>query len=295
MNESNKHLSTPMGIHRLLREPYDDREVFTSVTDMVEYCKNGARYNGQKISCVIDNNINGGEYDSYVLNFNVVNNFPILDLPTGELYSKEITINGSTNRYVLIYNYNPIATNSGIMIDIGNGRKIIQGIQIGTKYEKYLTTSFDPFMFSLLDIAGIFKNNIDDNFEFVLIRNNTTSSITTNTYIKQSYNPVDDYNYIYTRTRNITENEDNNYRLTRLLYLAGYQGQTTNPDLKILPGLIEAKYYVDINNTTLASCYLFPNKGGTVNTGENKIITSLYIKADEYLAAADMLRGSKYG
>ena len=45
-----EYLSTPLGIHRVRRSPYDDTEIFNSVNELVEYCKSGLAYKGQKVS-----------------------------------------------------------------------------------------------------------------------------------------------------------------------------------------------------------------------------------------------------
>ena len=64
MNESKYHVSTPIGIHRLKKEPFDDREIFSNISDLIDYCKHGASYNGQKVLCIFNQNDN-----EYLLNF----------------------------------------------------------------------------------------------------------------------------------------------------------------------------------------------------------------------------------
>ena len=88
MNESSKHLSTPMGIHRLLKEPYDDREVFTSIDNLKEYCRNGACYDGQRVACIIGTPNKGG----YIQDFVIYNKMAIAKFNNGEI----ITYNDPT-------------------------------------------------------------------------------------------------------------------------------------------------------------------------------------------------------
>lgn len=96
MNNSKLHISTPMGIHRVMKEPYDDREIFESIDDLMNYCWNGARYNGQKISCIMGSE---GSNGYYIQNFTINNDFPIADFPNGEIVIKYF----SNVPYIMIY------------------------------------------------------------------------------------------------------------------------------------------------------------------------------------------------
>ena len=42
-------LDTAMSYHRLKRAPLDDMEVFNDLLSLMNYCKNGARYDGQRV------------------------------------------------------------------------------------------------------------------------------------------------------------------------------------------------------------------------------------------------------
>lgn len=72
------YLDTPIGIHRLIRAPYDDREIFESVEDLLEYCESGAYYTGQKVAVI---------FDTYVQNYTLfkINDraYPLVELPPG--------------------------------------------------------------------------------------------------------------------------------------------------------------------------------------------------------------------
>ena len=135
MNEIEKHLSTPMGIHRLLREPYDDREIFTSMKDLNKYCKSGARYDGQRVGCIIGDS---HFFDRYVQNFTISKGFPIIEFDGSEL------IPDNPNAYdVLVYYNNPkIVTNS-----------MYKSTKSNLNYLE------NPFQFSILDLLLAFQKN----------------------------------------------------------------------------------------------------------------------------------------
>ena len=74
---------TPVGFHRVLDGPLDDHEVFTSNEDLLDYCKNGTAYHGQRVLLTYD-----GLYDQPCTikrgrstNRNTL--IPIVELPSG--------------------------------------------------------------------------------------------------------------------------------------------------------------------------------------------------------------------
>ena len=95
MNEPKYHVSTPIGIHRLRKEPFDDREIFSNISDLINYCKYGANYNGQKVSCIFNQNNN-----KYLLNFIINNGYPILQL--NNIENNIIKDNDTDDYYILI-------------------------------------------------------------------------------------------------------------------------------------------------------------------------------------------------
>ena len=94
---------TPVGFHRLLTGPLDDHEVFTSNEDLLDYCKNGTAYHGQRVLLTYN-----GLYDQPCIikkgkSINRNNLFPIIELPSGvEL----ITYNIEEEVYGLVCYFN---------------------------------------------------------------------------------------------------------------------------------------------------------------------------------------------
>ena len=54
-NNSYRYNSTGVGIHRVTRQPFDDKTVFYNPIDLLIYSKAGARYNGQQASLIYNN------------------------------------------------------------------------------------------------------------------------------------------------------------------------------------------------------------------------------------------------
>lgn len=119
LNDRKYHVSTPMGIHRLMAEPYDDREIFTSVSDLINYCKDGACYDGQRVICINGYNTNKYIYHSqefiikkYISESSSDNNptsysyMPIIKLNNNELKWLQI----GDDHYLQIYYYNGYIT-----------------------------------------------------------------------------------------------------------------------------------------------------------------------------------------
>lgn len=93
-------LDTPMSYHRLKRSPLDDREVFNNLRDLMDYCKDGARYDGQRV-VVLNDNLESVEYT-------IKNNIPIINMRGSEPIFKSLTFDGesSESHGLLIYENN---------------------------------------------------------------------------------------------------------------------------------------------------------------------------------------------
>lgn len=147
INDPRKHLNTPMGIHRLLREPYDDREIFTNVANLVTYCKSGAFYDGQRVSLMIGDK---SMADMHMINFTMRvksdcnSAYPIMDHECGRLHVEKI----GSNYYVLVYHYNPV---SGAMFDAG--RKTLDYREEGMQY-------------SILELLNLFDLSTNNTHSF---------------------------------------------------------------------------------------------------------------------------------
>jgi len=92
---------TPAGFHRVLDGPLDDHEIFTSNAALLDYCKNGTAYHGQRVlltyeglydqPCIIKK----GRQSDYLV--------PVLDLQSGiEL----VTMTEGTDIYGLVCYFN---------------------------------------------------------------------------------------------------------------------------------------------------------------------------------------------
>lgn len=146
MNEGKYHLSTPIGIHRVMKEPYDDREVFESIDDLWDYCKNGTRYNGQKVACIIGT---PGTGKGYIQNFTICQDFPLIDIPNGETIIDK-------DKGILIYNYNPfvLSGNDKVMYDSNK-----------THYN-YLN---NPSKFSIISLLKTFRSSTSTWYTFTIV------------------------------------------------------------------------------------------------------------------------------
>ena len=90
------YLDTPVGIHRLMRAPYDDREVFDNVDNLLAYCRDGAFYSGQKVAV---------KFPTYIQNYTIFvgggKAYPIIELPPG--YEWHLYNNDNTTNKLLVY------------------------------------------------------------------------------------------------------------------------------------------------------------------------------------------------
>lgn len=145
------HLSTPIGIHRVMKEPYDDREVFKSIDDLWDYCKNGTRYNGQKVACIIGTPGNG---KGYVQNFTICQDFPLINIPNGETIIDK-------DKGILIYNYNPfvLSGNDKVMYDSNKS------------HYNYLN---NPSKFSIISLLKAFRSSTSIWYTFTIVKYRST-------------------------------------------------------------------------------------------------------------------------
>lgn len=137
INDVKMHLNTPMGIHRLMREPYDDREIFESMDALTTYCKTGAFYEGQRVAARIGSR---GAAGSYIQNFTLKVDYskkfawPIINSNNGFTHIIKSFTGIFPGKYILVYYYNPLG---GIMYDNTNITHDYYG---------------DAFKFSVLDL-----------------------------------------------------------------------------------------------------------------------------------------------
>jgi len=93
-------LDTAMSYHRLKRAGLDDREVFANLQALMDYCKDGARYDGQRV--VVTNN------ETNLIEYDIKNNIPMINMRGSEPIFKSITFSGdsSASHGMLIYENN---------------------------------------------------------------------------------------------------------------------------------------------------------------------------------------------
>lgn len=174
MNDPKYHLSTPMGIHRVNMEPYDDREIFLSMESLLEYCKNGARYNGQCVGCII-----GDENAGYIQNFTINNSYPIIDFNSGELITHKTNKN-----YALVYYYNP-AYDDSAMFDSS------------LSHLNYLSNAFH---YSILELLDAFRSSIDSDLSFLVERTDLSTGITKTSSWSQTFHPIREHDTTITES-----------------------------------------------------------------------------------------------
>ena len=170
-------LDTPVNYHRLMKGPLDDREVFATLDDLMEYCNNGACYDGQRV-VVVDPVI--GTFVEYV----IVNNIPIIDLRGSE----PIFFKNGTDIYMLLFEENLVN---------------------GQKWGKNIWFSLEEGRYNILSQTAIFKinNNYYYNYNIIdKIKNTTTNG-----------NHTDSKNIFKDNGTGMACNVNNNINLNKLI------------------------------------------------------------------------------
>lgn len=183
LNDKKYHNSTPMGIHRLMAEPYDDREIFTTVSDLIDYCEKGACYDGQRVVCI--NGYNTNNYIPAVQEFtikkylsDITNNIykfkPIIKLDNIELVWKYL----DGNNYLQIYYYNAFI----------NNKKYITRKSTPSYPLRNSVFLKDPSAFSIYEFVEIFadkdsSNKLTYNLNFKTESDTTINMESITTYI----------------------------------------------------------------------------------------------------------------
>lgn len=159
-------LDTAISRHRLMRASLDDREVFANLRDLMDYCKDGARYDGQRV-VVLNDALSSVEY-------NIKNSIPMINMRGSEPIFKSITFSGdsSATHGMLIYENN-----------------------LGGAWEQNEVFTFNESKFCLLNQLEIFRildASGNKSFKFYMERlTRDTDTLFTRTWV-QSYNPYND-------------------------------------------------------------------------------------------------------
>lgn len=163
-------LDTAMSYHRLKRTPLDDMEVFNDLRSLMDYCKDGARYDGQRV--VVLNDTLG------LVEYNIKNNIPIINMRGSEPIFKSITFSGDS------------AESHGMLIYENNIGGIWEENEVFSFNEGKLCLINQLEIFRILDAAG------NKSFKFYMERlTRDTDTLFTRTWV-QSFNPYIDRNSI---------------------------------------------------------------------------------------------------
>lgn len=240
MNEKSRHLSTPMGIHRLLKEPYDDREIFNSINDLIEYTNNGASYEGQRVAAWIQIE----DCNTFLQKFYIKDNKPIPEFDNSELCF-------DSDNYILIY-HNNTSKYSDSNIKSSNNKYIRKTYSIN-----------DIYYYSLLPLLNIFK--YDNEYKFkVEEKDLTTHKITSSSIWEQNYHPN---NMIYDSASNkLLSLEDNSEQSLQTVQFATYKNNSIDNPSK----------YIVYNNASHKETFIVPGS----NIEKNLVINLWIQNAD---------------
>ena len=159
-------LDTAMSYHRLKRAPLDDMEVFANLRDLMDYCKDGARYDGQRV-VVLNDTLGSVEYT-------IKNNIPMISMRGSEPIFKSFTFSGDSS------------ASHGLLIYENNLGGIWNQNEIFTFDEGKLCLLNQLEIFRILDAAG------NKTFKFYMERlTRDTDTLFTRTW-SQNYNPYID-------------------------------------------------------------------------------------------------------
>lgn len=198
-------LDSVMSRHRLMRAPLDDSEIYASLSDLMNYCKNGACYDGQRVA-VVDNNLG-------LIEYTIKNNIPIINLRGSEPIFNSLNFNGDTSesRGMLIYENNLSGAweqNSVFCLQDGS-LCLLSQLEI----------------FRILDATG------NKTFKFYMertLRNTTQTEVIT---WNQNYNPYSD------NSNNTIPNTSSGAIITEMLFITTENGwlKTNNSDIYLMP------------------------------------------------------------
>ncbi len=133
-----KSYNSPVARHRLMKAPLDDSEVYTSMASLMDYCKSGTAYDGQRVAV----NLKYFNQEFVLRSDNNGNVIPLLHIPENELQWKLV----NSDHFVMVYYYN----RSGKTFSISDR----------------FTYTEDPFAWAIMEFLPIFKE--DDNYTFRL-------------------------------------------------------------------------------------------------------------------------------
>ena len=279
-----RYNSTGVGIHRVTRQPFDDKMVFYNPIDLLIYSKAGARYNGQQASLI---------YNNKQIDVIINNDQPILKFNNIEYYTKY-----ENKYYVLLYYYNPFFN------DYVNGSGNDSDMYYNIMNYKDNTISIDnPNRFNIINLMNIFRGNelegnindeISENAEILIDYNEYNNN--QNNFYETSFK----HEFMFVRIglgENLNEIKNDIVVFTQEVYpFNNYTGS--------LDGSTQFRKVIDNENDyTYFNCNIYTE---STNTNENFIlfpennlpfdeennlygsdgyVTALYMEADNYVKA----------
>lgn len=196
-------LDIPISYHRLTKAPLDDMEVFNDLNSLMDYCDNGARYNGQRV-IVLNDQLGFIEYT-------IINDIPIINTKGSELIFRKYNFDsddiGDTH-YLLIYenNSNEVWDKNDVFTFKNDRLCLISQLEI----------------FRIVDVTG----NKTFKFHMEIINKDRTTPTIYYTW-SQDFNPYDGPSIIeslYDNINKLTFNEGNGCWL-----------RTNRPDFYLMP------------------------------------------------------------
>ena len=159
-------LDTLISYHRLKKAPLDDMEVFTDLRSLMDYCKDGASYDGQRV-VVLNDTFGSVEY-------HIKNNIPIIIMKGSEPIFKSMTFKNDASR------------SHGMLIYEDN---------LGGVWEQNEVFSFNNgrlCLISQLEIFRILDASGNASFKFYMERRNRNTGTVQGYEWIQNYNPYND-------------------------------------------------------------------------------------------------------
>ena len=277
-NNSYRYNSTGVGIHRVTKQPFDDKTVFYNPIDLLIYSKAGARYDGQQASLI---------YNNKQIDVIINRDQPILKFNNIEYYTKY-----ENKYYVLLYYYNPFFND---ILD----RDMYSNIM---KYEDNTISIDNPNRFNIINLMNIFRGDeLKDRIDRV-ISNNAEILINYNEYNTDQgnfYETPFDHEFMFVRIgldENLNEIK-NNIVFTQDEYPFINCTESLNGSTKFKKATItnnqntytyfNCNIYEESTNTN-ENFILFPKSNYSKNLNDNiygsdGYVTALYMEANNYV------------
>ena len=276
-NNSYRYNSTGVGIHRVTRQPFDDKTVFYNPIDLLIYSKAGARYNGQQASLI---------YNNKQIDVIINNDQPILKFNNIEYYTKY-----NDKYYVLLYYYNPFFNDNR---DTDMHDNIM-------KYKDNTISIDNPNRFNIINLMNIFRGNELEDAINNEISNNAEILINYNEYHNNQddnfYEKSFEHEFMFVRIgldKNLNEIK-NNIVFTQEVYPFNNYTELLNNSTYFIKVIDDENDYTYFNcniykesTDTNENFILFPKNNSSKDLNDNLYgsdgyVTALYMEADNYV------------